>query len=122
MEFKLDGSHLVDVWKQRGPKPDINLKLVQRSVVEYLKSGLGASSGISHRALFAYDVEPKLPMIKCPTLLLYGKGSAVYPRQETIKKLIPRCQTKEIENTGPFPFWEKAEEITKIIAEFLRNL
>jgi pimeloyl-ACP methyl ester carboxylesterase len=120
MEFKLDGSHLVDVWKQRKPKPDINLKLVQRSVVEYLKSGLGASSGISHRALFAYDIEPKLPMIKCPTLLLYGKGSAVYYRQETIKKLIPGCQTKEIENTGPFPFWEKAEEISKIIAEFLQ--
>ena len=120
IEFKLDGSHLIDVWKSRGPKPDINLKLVQRSAVEYLKSNLGAASGISHRALFAYDIEPKLPKIKCPTLLLYNKGSPLYPRQEAIKNLIPGCRTKEIESTGPFPFWEKAEEISKIITEFLQ--
>ena len=120
VEFKSDGSHLIDVWKSRGPKPDISLKLVQRSAVEYLKSSLGAASGVSHRALFAYDIEPKLPMIKCPTLLLISKGSPLYPRQEAIKNLISRCQTKEIENAGPFPFWEKAEEISKIITEFLQ--
>ena len=120
MEFKLDGSHLTDVWKSRGPKPDTDLRLVQRSAVEYMKSSLGAASGISHRALFAYDIEPKLPMIKCPTLLLYSKGSALFPRQEAIKKLIPNCKTKEMENTGSFPFWEKDEEISKIITEFLQ--
>ena len=120
MEFKLDGSHLLDIWKSRGPKPDTDLRLVQRSAVEYMKSSLGAASGISHRALFAYDIEPRLPLIKCPTLLIYGKGSALYPRQEAIKNLIPGCQTKEIENAGPFPYWEKAEEISKIIMEFLK--
>ena len=120
VEFKLDGSHLMDVWKSRGPKPDTNLRLVQRSAVEYLKSGLGATSGISHRALFAYDIEPTLPMIKCPTLLLYNKGGALYPRQQAIKNLIPGCQTKEIENAGSFPFWEKAEEISQAITEFLK--
>jgi pimeloyl-ACP methyl ester carboxylesterase len=120
IEFKLDGSHLMDIWKSRGTKPDTNLRLAQRSAVEYMKSSLGAASGISHRALFAYDIEPKLPMIKCPTLLIYSKGSALYPRQQAIKRLIPGCQTKEIENAGPFPFWEKAEEISQVITEFLK--
>ena len=120
MEFKLDGSHLTDVWKSRGPKPDTNLKLVQRSAVEYMKSSLGAASGISHRALFAYDIEPKLPMIKCPTLLIYGKTGHMAARQGAIKNLIPRCQNKELENTGSFPFWENAEEISKDIIEFLQ--
>ena len=119
VEFKLDGSHLVKVWKSRGAKPGANLEMVQRSTVEYLRSGLGATSGVSHRALFAYDIEPKLPRIKCPTLLMYGRGGHLFDRQEAIRKLIPGCQTKILENVGSFPFWEKPEEIAKVIAEFL---
>jgi pimeloyl-ACP methyl ester carboxylesterase len=119
MDVKLDGSHLIEVWKSRGPKPGSNLALVQRSAVEYLKSGLGATAGASHRALFAYDIEPQLPKIKCPTLLMYGKSGHMAVRQGAIKKLIPGCQTKELDNTGAFPSWEKAEEISKVITDFL---
>ena len=120
MVNKEDGSHLVKLWNSRGPKPGVSLEMVQRSTVEYLKSGLGAGTGISHRALFAYDIEPKLKKIKCPTLLLYSKGSVLFKRQEAVKLLIPGCQTRVIENTGPFPFWEQPEEISRIITEFLQ--
>ena len=119
VEYKADGSHLVDVWKSRGPKPGVNLALVQRSAVEYLKSGLGATAGVSHRALFAYDIEPQLPKIKNPTLLLYSKGGAMYARKEAALKQIPACQTSDIENAGPFPFWEKPEIFSKAITDYL---
>ena len=119
--LKMDGSHLVDVWKSRGPKPGINLELVQRSAVEYLKSGLGAGAGASHRALFSFDPEPKFPKIKCPTLQMYGSGGALFDRQAAITKLIPNCQTKVLDNTGFFPFWEKAEEISTVITDFLQK-
>jgi pimeloyl-ACP methyl ester carboxylesterase len=121
MEFRLDGSHLLKVWNGRGPKPDSNLELIQRAAIEYMKSSLGEASGVSHRALFSYDIEPKLPMIKSPTLLMHGGGGPLFARQAAVRKTIPGCQEKTLENLGSFPFWEKPEEIANVIVEFLQK-
>jgi pimeloyl-ACP methyl ester carboxylesterase len=121
MEFKPDGSHLIDLWKSRFSQPSMNLEMVQRSVVDYLRSGLGARADDLHRALFSYDIEPKLPKIKSPTLLLYSRGDSEFSRLEATKKLIPRCQIRIIEDVLFFPFWEKPEELARAIMEFLQN-
>ena len=121
MEFKLDGSHLLKVWNAREPKPDSNLELVQRSAIEYMKSSLGTASGVSHRALFSYDIEPKLAQIKCPTLLMHGSGGPLFARQAAVRKLIPGCQEITLENTGSFPFWEKPEKVAKVMLDFLQK-
>ena len=121
MEFKEDGSHLIDLWKSHKPKSSVNLGMVQRSVVECLKSGLGQSDGVSHRALFAYDVEPKLSKIQSQTLLLYSRQSPLFHRLEAVRRLIPMCQTRTIEDAGSFPFWEKPEELSQLIMDFLQS-
>ena len=121
MEFKVDGAHLMKVWNSRNPKPDSNLKLIQRSAIEYMKSSLGEASGVSHRALFSYDIGPKLPQIKCPTLLIHGSGGPLFARQEAIRKAIPGCQEITLDNLGSFPFWEKPEAVAKVMLEFLQK-
>ena len=121
MEFKVDGAHLLKVWNSRNPKPDSNLKLIQRSALEYMKSSLGEASGVSHRALFSYDIGPKLPMIKCPTLLMHGSGGPLFARQAEIRNAIPGCREVTLDIPGPFPFWEKPEEVSKVILEFLQK-
>jgi len=87
-----------------------------------MKSSLGEASGVSHRALFSYDIEPKLPMIKSPTLLMHGGGGPLFARQAAVRKTIPGCQEKTLENLGSFPFWEKPEEIANVIVEFLQKV
>ena len=121
MEFKVDGAHLMKVWNSRNPKPDSNLKLIQRSAIEYMKSSLGEASGVSHRALFSYDIGPKLPMIKCPTLLMHGSGGPLFARQAAIRNAIPGCQEVTLNISGPFPFWEQPEAVAKVMLEFLQK-
>ena len=121
MEFKEDGSHLLDLWKSRSPQPPGNLEMIQRSAVNYLSSGLGARAEDVHRALFGYDIEPNLTKIKSPTLLLYCRQSPLFARLEVTRDLIPGCQTRIIEGSPSFPFWEKPENLAKVIIGFLQN-
>jgi len=121
VRFKENGSHLIEVWKSRGGKPQANLEMVQRATVEYLKSGLGARAGESHRAKFSFDVTPKLPQIKSPVLLLYSQRSGLYPRLEATKNLIQKCYALFIDGTAAFPTWEKPEEYSQTIIKFLRS-
>jgi pimeloyl-ACP methyl ester carboxylesterase len=119
MILKDDGSHLIAVWKSRGGKPGANLPMVNRSTIEYLKSGLGEGTGISHRAVFSYDIEPKLPKIKCPTLLLYSSPrSPMLVRVEAMKALIQNYQVKIMDGANP---WEKPEELAQVMIEFLKK-
>ena len=118
--FKEDGSHLVEVWKGRGAKPGVNLEMVQCATVEYLKSGLGVRAGDSHRAKFAYNVEPKLTQIKCPVLLLYSQRSGLFRRLEATRKFLPDAQAQLIENTPAFPTWENPQAYAQSIADFLK--
>jgi len=121
MEFKDDGSHLVELWKSRLSQLPINLAMVQRSTVDYLRSGLGTRAEDVHRALFEYNIEVKLPKIKSQTLLLYGRQSHLFPRLEDTRKLIAKCETRIIEGAYSFPFWEQPEEVTQAIIQFLLN-
>ncbi len=123
MVFKEDGSHLLDLWKSKYwlLHQPMNLDMVQRTVVDYLRSGLGTRADDLHRALFKWEIEPKLRQIKSPTLLLYSRGDSEFSRLEATRKLIPRCQISIIEGPHSFPFWEKPEELAQIIIEFFRN-
>ena len=118
--LKEDGSHLIEVWKGRRAKPPVNLEMIQRATVEFLKSDLGIRAGESHSAKFAYNVGPKLAAIKNPVLLLYSQRSGFFPRLEATRKLIPDCQAKLIEGTWSFPTWENPDEYAQAIIEFLQ--
>lgn len=119
MILKDDGSHLLEVWKSRGGKPGANLPMVNRSTIEYLKSGLGEGTGYSHRALFSYDPEPQLPKIKCPTLLLYSSPkSPMLVRVDAMKAAIQNNEVKVLNGVSP---WEKPEELAQVIVEFLKK-
>ena len=117
--LKDDGSHLLEVWKSRGGKTGANLPTVNRSTIEYLKSGLGEGTGVSHRALFSYNPEKQLPKIKCPTLLLYSnQRSPMLVRIEAVKALIPNYEVKILDGANP---WEKPEELAQVITDFLNK-
>ena len=63
-----DGSHLVEKWRKMHewlPRPD----LVQRFVVDLFRAGTESEQG--HFAVADYRMEDRLPLVRCPALLLY---------------------------------------------------
>jgi pimeloyl-ACP methyl ester carboxylesterase len=66
-----DGSHLLDKWqKMHGwlPRPD----LVQRLVVDLFRAGEASEQG--HFAVAEYRMEERLPLVRCPALLLFCRN------------------------------------------------
>lgn len=64
-----DGSHLLDKWQKFHewlPQP----ALVQRLVVDLFRAGEASEQG--HYATTYYLMEERLPLVRCPALLMYG--------------------------------------------------
>jgi len=68
VERKLDGSHLVELWSMRAPFYPQSIDLLERFVIDALKAGDRAGGG--HTVVARYDMEPKLPLIEAPTLIV----------------------------------------------------
>jgi len=65
-----DGSHLLDKWQKMLrwlPQP----ALVQRLVVDLFRAGEASEQG--HFAVAEYRMEDRLPLVRCPALLLFGR-------------------------------------------------
>jgi pimeloyl-ACP methyl ester carboxylesterase len=68
-EISPDGAHLADKWRKMHewlPRPE----LVQRFVVDLFRAGTESEQG--HFAVADYRMEDRLPLVRCPALLLYG--------------------------------------------------
>ena len=64
-----DGSHLVDLWRQRRPYyPDGRPDLLDRFIRDALAPGVDPAEG--HRACERYVMESRIGLVRCPTLVL----------------------------------------------------
>lgn len=66
-----DGSHLLEKWNKMYswlPRAD----LVQRFIVDLFRAGELSEQG--HFAVAEYRMEDRLPLVRCPALLLYASG------------------------------------------------
>jgi pimeloyl-ACP methyl ester carboxylesterase len=116
MKIEKDGSHLIKIWeKARGWSPHSDPLYWHRWVVDCLNSG----ERDAHQALFRYEMEKRLPLIKCPILLIYGTEDFLYSRMKDTEELIPGCKTKVIEGGGFILGYERAGEFSEAILEFL---
>jgi pimeloyl-ACP methyl ester carboxylesterase len=68
VERKLDGSHLVELWTMRAPFYPPSIDLLERFIIDALKAG--DRSGGGHLTVAHYDMEPRLPLVVAPTLII----------------------------------------------------
>ena len=80
-----------------------------------------ASGGAFHgeHTLFRYDEAARLPLIKCPVLLISGSDGLFHQRLETVRRLVPKYQMKIIEDVDGFASLEKPGEFAHAVLEFL---
>jgi pimeloyl-ACP methyl ester carboxylesterase len=117
---RADGGHIADLWAMRQPfypanRPD----LLERFVVDALKAGPLSAEG--HRMVDRYEMEKRLPLVRCPTLVIAPTADPhAYPHAPKVAKAIGGSVLIEIDN-GMVPLpdqmpQEFAEAVHRFVA------
>jgi pimeloyl-ACP methyl ester carboxylesterase len=119
VEEKPDGFHLTELWQRRLPLyPKARPDLLRRFVVDALKVWDDVEAG--HRAVNAYPMEERVPLIKAPTLVLAGTDDPFsYPRMKSLSEHIPGSRIAVIQG-GMVPMVDQMpEEFAAAVMDFL---
>lgn len=73
-----------------------------------------------HLAAIWFEPEKRLPLIKCPVLLLNAEKGPFIEHLEVTKSYIPRCRTKVIEGASAYVALEQPDVLAEIVLDFLR--
>lgn len=68
------------------------------------------------------DLEPYLPNIKCPALLIWGVNDTATPLSdgEKMEKLIPDAGLVKLENAGHYSFLEQQFTFNRVMSSFMK--
>ena len=81
---RIDGGHLAELRSMRQPLyPPDRVDLMERFIVDALKAGSRAAEG--HRVVDRYEMESRLPLVCCPTLVI-----ARQPRTRMLIRMLRR--------------------------------
>lgn len=114
-----DGAFLTELWERYKArwraemKPEVLCKVMAMALVP-----LSRSCNL-HEAVLTHDIDPRLRLIKSPTLLLSGSGDLFRDRLETVQRLIPHCRTQVIDGAGYSVFLERPRESAQALLSFL---
>ena len=74
-------------------------------------------------ALTDYDFRDRLPEVKCPTLLLWGRNDNLVPVEDAdeFERLIENSKKIILEDTGHCPMIERAATFNDILMDFLED-
>jgi pimeloyl-ACP methyl ester carboxylesterase len=100
----VDGRHLQELWARRQPfYPEGRGDLLERFIVDALKAGPRAAEG--HRVVGRYVMEPRLPLVRCPTLVIAPMADPhAHPHAPAVAASIAGSKLIEIEaGTVPLP-------------------
>jgi pimeloyl-ACP methyl ester carboxylesterase len=112
---RIDGRHLAELWSKRQPfYPPDRIDLMERFIVDALKAGSRAAEG--HRVVDRYEMETRLPLVRCPTLVIAPTAD---PHAPKVAAAIAGSTLVEIEDgMVPLPD-QKPVEFTDVVRRFL---
>ena len=117
-----DGRHLMELWAMRRAfYPDGRGDLLERFVIDALRAGPRAAEG--HRVVGRYVMEPRLGLIRCPTLVIAPTADPhAYPHAARVARDIAGSILVEIEN-GMVPLPDHMpEQFAAVVERFLSTL
>ena len=118
VEHRLDGSHLGELWAMRAPFYPRSIDLLDRFVVDAIKAGDRAGGG--HVTVARYAMEPKLPLIKAPTLIISPtEDPFAAPDVQKLRPHLPHARVVDLPG-GMIPAPDQLPvEFARIVADFL---
>ena len=123
VEFTADGSHLLEKWQRATQgREDVPLEEIQRDVLIMLQAQLSPKRGEeSHHAVFTYEAQLRLPLVKSPTLVMTTEGGGFHRRAEDVHNALPQSKLVNIPNV-PSNFVQHAPwEYAAVVLDFLKN-
>jgi pimeloyl-ACP methyl ester carboxylesterase len=117
-----DGRHLLELWAMRQPYyPQDRADLLERFMIDALKAGPRAAEG--HRVVGRYEMERRLPLLRCPTLVIAPTADPhAHPHAARVASAIAGSRIVEIEN-GMVPLPDQMPEIfAATVDRFLSEL
>jgi pimeloyl-ACP methyl ester carboxylesterase len=114
-----DGSHLIELWRQRQPwYPAGDIDLLDRFMVDALKAGARAVEG--HAVVARYVMETRLPLILCPVLVIAPTADPhAFPGARTLADAIAGSRYVEVEG-GMVPLPDQMpERFAELVTDFL---
>jgi pimeloyl-ACP methyl ester carboxylesterase len=116
-EFKEDGSHLIEKWQQlRRIAPNVSLEVVHRAVIDNLKAHTPTAA---YRALHEYPIEERLPLVRCPALILAGERDSLAKHTEPAAALMARVQWRILPDQAGFLPDTMPLELVQLVEDFL---
>lgn len=116
-----DGDFLKKMWgiyaKLGGP--DTSLDIMHAVFLNNMKERLRPYD--AHDPILKWNKAEACAKLECPVLLMQGDLDAFVAGQERLLETLNNGQRVVIEGTGAFLFYEKPEEIAKVIHDFIRN-
>lgn len=93
--------------------------------VKYGSADYAAASPLMRQVLVKVvneDLEPLLPNIKCPSLLVWGVNDTATPLSdgEKMEKLIPDAGLVKLENAGHYSFLEQQYTFNRVMSSFMK--
>jgi len=116
-EYMADGSHIMEAWnKLRQFMPSAGPLGWHRFVTASMLAGPRGED--AHRAVLRYDIEPRLPLIKCPALLLYGPRDTFVQRAQATQARIAGSKLRMVEGAGPMIAVEQPAKFAEAVLDF----
>jgi pimeloyl-ACP methyl ester carboxylesterase len=117
-----DGRHLVELWGRRQPfYPQGRHELLERFMIDALKAGPRAAEG--HRVVGRYVMEARLPLVRCPTLVLAPMADPhAHPHAPVVAAAIAGAKLIKIED-GMVPLPDQMPHaFASVVERFLQAL
>ena len=122
VERRADGSHLTELWRIRQPwYPEGDIDLLERFVVDAIKAGPRSVEG--HAVVARYVMETRLPLIRCPVLVLAPSADPhAYPAAAPLADRIAGSRLIEIAG-GMVPLPDQMpDEFATVVLDFLDSV
>ncbi len=112
-----DGSHLTEKWLKFSAWTD-KPGIVQRALVDLVRAG--ETSEFGHFAAASYRMEDRLPLVRCPALLILGERDPFRfePNVRALAERLPECRSAELAG-GVFLPNEAPEAFAREVSSFL---
>lgn len=92
------GRHLLAAWERIQERaPDATPEILQRRVVDRLRA---PDPAIAYHAVYRYPIQERLPLVRCPALILDGADDPLHASAAAAAALLPGARVESIPGAG----------------------
>lgn len=113
-----DSPFMVQWWSSPTP---VDPDFLRRQRADSAAIPLRVWLAVLDQGLEEADLQRTLPLLKAPTLLIWGSKDPIMeePVRQTLREGLPQAQVKVFEGLGHNPFWENPRACADVINAFL---